>query len=84
MNEQKWYVYVLLCENGAMYRGYTNDVEKRFLKHQSGKGAKYTRMHKPVKVLLTEEYETKSDAMKREAYLKSSEGKKWLREKVCA
>ena len=78
----KWFVYVLLCENGSLYRGYTNDLEKRFAAHISGKGAKYTRMHKPVKIIYSEEFETKEEAMKREGYFKSSEGKRWLVEKA--
>ena len=82
MSMDKWFAYVLLCENGTLYRGYTNDLEKRFDLHKSGKGAKYTRMHKPVKVVHSEEFETKIDAIKRERYFKSKEGKLWLKENV--
>ena len=78
----KWYTYVLLCENGTFYRGYTNDLDKRFAKHKAGTGAKYTRMHKPVKIVHAEEFETKIDAIKRERYFKSAEGRKWLKENL--
>jgi len=78
----KWYAYVLLCENGALYRGYTNNLERRFLRHKSGKGAKYTRMNKPVKIVYHEEFDTKSEAMSRERYFKSGEGKEWLKRKL--
>ena len=78
----KWFTYVLLCENGTLYRGYTNDLEKRFDLHKTGKGAKYTRMHKPVRILHSEEFETKIDAIKREKYFKSKEGKLWLKENM--
>ena len=78
----KWFAYVLLCENGTLYRGYTNDLEKRFAIHKSGKGAKYTRMHKPVEILYSEEFETKIDAIKRERYFKSKEGRLWLKENL--
>ena len=80
--ETKWYAYVLLCENGALYRGYTNNLEKRFANHKAGKGAKYTRMHKPVKIVYHEEFETKIEAIKRERYFKSAEGRVWLKEKI--
>ena len=83
MSEQKkWFAYVLLCENGSLYRGYTDDLQKRFESHKSGKGAKYTRMHKPIKIAYHEEFETKIDAIKRERYLKSAEGKLWLKENL--
>ena len=66
-----FYVYVLRCTDGSLYCGYTNDVEKRFEKHKSGKGAKYTKSHPPLEVVYVEEFETKSDAMKREFEIKS-------------
>ena len=78
----KWFAYVLLCSNNSLYRGYTNDLDKRFQLHLSGKGAKYTRMYKPVKVVFYEEFDSKEDAMRRERYLKSKDGGKWLREYV--
>ena len=78
----KWFAYVLLCENGTLYRGYTNDLEKRFAIHKSGKGAKYTRMHKPVEIVYSEEFEMKIEAIKRERYFKSKEGKLWLKENL--
>ena len=43
-----WSVYLILCENGALYCGISNDVDKRWKAHCAGKVAKYTRMHKPV------------------------------------
>ncbi|MFH1244766.1 MAG: GIY-YIG nuclease family protein [bacterium] len=65
-----YFVYMLLCEGGSYYLGTTNNVPKRFLTHQSGKGASYTRSHKPVKVVYQEELPDKSGALKREATLK--------------
>lgn len=64
------YVYVLQCADGSLYTGWTNDLEKRIGAHQSGKGAKYTRTHLPVLLVHTERFETKSEAMKREAAIK--------------
>ena len=61
---------MLLTENNTYYCGYTDDVEKRFQAHIDGKGAKYTRANKPIKIVYQKEFETKSEAMKEEARLK--------------
>ncbi len=61
---------MLLTENNTLYCGYTDDVEKRFTAHIQGKGAKYTRANKPVKIVYQKEFENKSDAMKEEARIK--------------
>ena len=66
-----FYVYILKCVDGSLYCGYTTDVEKRFEKHKSGKGAKYTRSHLPLEIVYIEEFESKSDALKRECEIKS-------------
>ena len=65
-----YWVYILLCENGAYYTGYTNDLEARYQQHLSGKGAKYTRSFKPIKIVQSWEVADKSTAMKMEAQLK--------------
>ncbi len=67
---KKYYTYILLTENDTYYCGYTDDVEKRFLQHLEGKGAKYTRANKPVKIVYQKEFLTKSEAMKEECRLK--------------
>jgi len=66
-----WSIYILLCADGSFYTGATNDVQKRFLAHQAGKGAKYTRSHKPLKIIYSEEFATKSEALKREKEIQS-------------
>jgi len=70
LNINMFYTYILLTEGNNLYCGYTNDVEKRFQKHVEGKGAKYTRSHKPLKIVYKKEFETKSEAMKEEARIK--------------
>ena len=65
-----YYVYVLVCENGSFYTGYTRNVEVRFRLHKKGKGAKYVRTHPPEKVVYVEKFETRSNAMKRERQIK--------------
>lgn len=61
---------MLLTERGTYYCGYTDDLEKRFKQHCEGKGAKYTRANKPVKIVYTKEFDNKSDAMKEEFRIK--------------
>jgi len=61
---------MLVCEDSSFYIGTTNNVQKRFLAHLSGKGASYTRSHKPIQVVYQEELSDKSAALKREHVLK--------------
>ncbi|MEK7576528.1 MAG: GIY-YIG nuclease family protein [Patescibacteria group bacterium] len=73
-----WSVYILKCKDGSLYTGITNNLKKRFSDHQNGKGGRYTRSHKPVKVLYSERYATKSKALRREFQIKSLSRKKKL------
>lgn len=68
--DKKYYTYIILTEKNTFYCGYTDDVEKRFKSHLEGKGAKYTRANKPIKIVYQKEFDTKSDAMKEEARIK--------------
>ena len=61
-----YYTYIVECADRSLYTGYTTDVKARIRKHNSGKGAKYTRSRLPVKLVYYEEYETKHEAMSRE------------------
>lgn len=72
------YTYILLTENDTLYCGYSNNVEKRFLKHLSGKGAKYTKANKPVKIVYKKAFKTKSEALKEEARIKKLSKKEKL------
>lgn len=67
---EKHFVYILLTQNNTLYCGYTDNVEKRFNEHLSGKGAKYTKANKPVKVVYQKEFPTKSEALKEEYRIK--------------
>ena len=69
--EKKYYIYVILTKDKTLYCGYTDDVEKRFKAHLEGKGAKYTRSHKPDKIVYTACFDTKSEAMKEECRIKN-------------
>ena len=64
------YAYLVRCSDDSLYAGWTNDIEKRLKSHNAGTGAKYTRARLPVTLAYLETFDTKSDAMKREAALK--------------
>ena len=64
------YTYIVECSDGSLYTGWTNNIEKRLLAHNEGRGAKYTRGRTPVKLVHLEEFETKEEAMSREFAIK--------------
>jgi putative endonuclease len=68
--KEKHYVYIIETEKGTLYCGYTDNVEERFKEHLSGKGAKYTKAFKPLKVVYQKQFKTKSEAMKEEYRIK--------------
>ena len=61
---------MLRCSDGSLYTGIATDIERRFAEHVSGRGAKYTRSHKPVAILYREETADRSAALRREAEIK--------------
>lgn len=63
-------MYVLECNDGTYYTGYTNRLEYRIKMHNEGKGAKYTRGRAPVHLIYKQSYETKEEAMKAEYHFK--------------
>lgn len=65
-----WYIYILLCEDGSFYTGFSNDPNRRFIEHKDGKGGHYTSGHKPLKIVYIEQLSSKSGALKREAQIK--------------
>lgn len=64
------YCYIVECANGHFYTGWTTDVERRVKMHNAGRGAKYTRMNRPVQLVYSEEVQTRSAAQKRELQIK--------------
>lgn len=65
-----WFVYILLCKDGSLYTGVSNNPQKRFLDHKNGKGGRYTRSHKPLKLVYSEKMANQSEALKRERQIK--------------
>jgi Predicted endonuclease containing a URI domain len=76
MPDKNNFVYILLCNDNTLYTGWTNDLKVRINSHNSGLGAKYTRARLPVKLAYYEQFETKSEALKREAEIKKLNRKK--------
>lgn len=70
MGHFEHYLYILTCADGSLYTGYTTDVASRVSAHQSGTGAKYTRSHRPVKLLAQARFYSKERAMSAEALFK--------------
>jgi len=71
-----WFVYILLCADDSFYTGFSDNPNSRFNDHKTGKGGRYTRSHKPIKLIYSEKLESRSDALKREAQIKG-----WSRDK---
>ena len=67
-----YYVYLLRCEDGSLYTGITSDLQRRLAEHmgQSGRGAKYTRAHRPSGYAGTWTVEDKSAALRLEHRIK--------------
>ncbi len=65
-----FYVYILQCMDGSFYTGYTKDIDARTKQHENGKGARYTKAHRPQKLAYTELHDSRGQAMKREREIK--------------
>lgn len=73
-----WFVYIIECFDGKLYTGISNNVERRVKAHNSGNGCRFTKYRGPVKLVYTEEYSTKPEALSREAQIKKLPRKKKL------
>jgi putative endonuclease len=65
-----YYVYVILCKDNSFYTGYTKDLDSRMRLHMNGKASRYTRMHRPQKIVYVEEFGSRAEAMKKEKKVK--------------
>lgn len=64
------YTYIVQCNDGTLYTGWTNNLDKRIKAHNEGRGAKYTKSRLPVTLVYYETYESKEEAMSREWAIK--------------
>ena len=65
------YCYIVECADGSYYTGWTTDPVRRVKAHNAGRGARYTRMRGPVRLVYVEEQPDRSSAMKRERAIKA-------------
>ena len=70
LGSKPWVVYLLRCSDNSLYCGITNDLESRLSKHNSGKGAKYTRSRLPVELVGVSAEMSRSEALKLEYHIK--------------
>ncbi len=71
-----WSLYILRCGDGSFYTGITNNLDKRFKAHQTGRGSHYTKTHLPVEKIYSESCGDRSAALIREYEIK-----KWPKKK---
>ena len=66
-----WHVYIIECSDGTLYTGITNDLDKRITAHNDGRGAKYTKSRRPVRLRFSEPAADRKNASQREYAIKS-------------
>lgn len=70
MGTATWFVYMLECKGGRLYTGISPDVAARFVQHCSGRGAAFTRGHKPIRILAARACASRSEALREEIAVK--------------
>ncbi len=63
-------VYIVRCADGTLYTGWTTDLDRRIAQHNAGRGAAYTRQHRPVTLVYREEAADRGAALRREREIK--------------
>jgi len=77
-----FYSYVLRSlKNGILYKGSTQDIEKRLIIHNQGL-VNYSSKHTPWELVLFEQFETRGEAMKREKWYKTGTGRDWIKSQI--
>jgi len=74
-----YFVYLIQCNDNSIYTGITTDLKRRFRQHKNKKGGAYTQTHKVAKIVYTEKFLSRSEALKREVEIKG-----WRRDKKLA
>jgi putative endonuclease len=64
------FVYLLRCADGTLYCGWSTDPDRRLRQHQAGTASRYTRTRRPVELVWSREFETRSEAMREEVRIK--------------
>ena len=74
-----FHVYMLLCADGSIYTGHTDNLKARFYAHQDGRFRGYTSTRRPVKLIFAEDFNTRVEALEAEMRIK-----RWVRRKKLA
>ena len=75
---RKCYCYIIECADGTLYTGVTNDTERRMHQHNLGRGARYTRSRRPLRLAYIEQQSDRAAAMRRERVIKALSRKRKL------
>ena|GEM_PF-3697062 len=67
-SDSEFFAYVLYCSDGSLYKGFTNNLKRRYEEHTTGKGADHTRKYKPLYVYQYEVFNSEEEALKREKF----------------
>jgi putative endonuclease len=70
LESQDGYCYIVECSDGTFYTGWTTNLENRVASHNAGRGSRYTRLRRPVRLVYFERLPNRSEAMRREAQIK--------------
>jgi putative endonuclease len=76
-----YYLYILLLSNKQLYTGITEDLKRRQAEHKNGKVIS-TQNRRPLELIHYEVYKLKSDVLRREKFLKTTEGKRLLKQQI--
>ncbi|MCR4317476.1 MAG: N-6 DNA methylase [Planctomycetes bacterium] len=79
-----FFVYAIRCDDDSIYIGQTDNLARRWAEHKKGHGADWVKKHKPVRIVHYEEYATREEAVAREKELKTTNGRRWLKEEIAA
>lgn len=80
----KFFVYVIECEDGSYYIGQASDIVARWDQHVNGHGAEWTKIHRPSRVIHHEIFPSREEAVAREKELKTGFGRKWIKREIDA
>lgn len=70
VESKAWFIYLLECQNGRLYTGITPNLEERFRKHSTGKGAMFTRLNRPLRMIAAKPCVNRSEASRIERMIK--------------
>jgi len=77
-----YFVYAIACDGGSHYIGHTDNLPRRWHEHISGRGADWTKKNKPRYIAHYEEFTNREEAVAREQELKTTAGRRWLKDAI--